>query len=205
VDKATIAERTRAKLVEAIRAGDYDPDDRIAEIPTAKRYAEGSRTPTREAMKQLVAVGLLVKRRGRTYVASLAKDNVLDLVDAFLEIEAACLRLAARNMTKARRLQIVRMKRGLMGSDPPPMEKVLELRQFLRNDCGNRELAVIAHFIEAKIGPYRKLDPEADELDLRLARILANSLSLPDGRAPVGELRKRMRRMKEAIVANWAG
>jgi len=203
--KVSKADQAQQKLADALRAGQYQANAPVPELPTAERFDIG-RTPAREAILQLVAVGLLVKKDNhRAHVPSLARDCVLDLVDAFFEIEAACLRLAVLHMTAAKRIEIRQMTKALQAQAALPdlVAVAVALRKFVRANCGNRELAAIAEFVEMKFGPYRNLEVDADKRDLRFARILAKALSRPEGQAPVRSLRTRMLGIRKAIAENW--
>ena len=106
-ETATQAERLAEAIVDSVLSGDFAPGLRLDEASLAERYGV-SRTPVREALRQLASTGLidLKPRRGAT-VATVSSAQLEALFAAMAEIEAACARLAAMSMTpiERRRLQ----------------------------------------------------------------------------------------------------
>ncbi|THD48962.1 MAG: GntR family transcriptional regulator [Bradyrhizobium sp.] len=103
----TQAERLAEQIAASVLSGEFAPGLRLDEAMLAARYAV-SRTPVREALRQLASSGLIVlkPRRGAT-VADATSAQLESLFGAMAEIEAACARLAAMSMTpiERRRLQ----------------------------------------------------------------------------------------------------
>jgi DNA-binding GntR family transcriptional regulator len=106
-ESSTQAERLAEAIVDSVLSGDFTPGLRLDEAMLAERYGV-SRTPVREALRQLASTGLidLKPRRGAT-VATVTSAQLEALFAAMAEIEAACARLAAMSMTpiERRRLQ----------------------------------------------------------------------------------------------------
>jgi DNA-binding GntR family transcriptional regulator len=104
---STQAERLADAIAQSVLSGEFQPGFRLDEYKLAERYGV-SRTPVREALRQLTSTGLidLKPRRGAT-VASATSAQLETLFAAMAEIEAACARLAAMSMTpiERRRLQ----------------------------------------------------------------------------------------------------
>jgi DNA-binding GntR family transcriptional regulator len=88
--------RLRDVLEEEIAEGRLPPGMRLEEEELARRYGV-SRTPIREALKQLAAIGLVVSqpRRG-TVVARLTAAELVEMFDVMAELEGMAGRLAAR-------------------------------------------------------------------------------------------------------------
>jgi len=104
---ATQAERLAEAIAESVLSGELQPGLRLDEGMLAERYGV-SRTPVREALRQLVSTGLIdVKPRRGATVADATSAQLETLFGAMAEIEAACARLAAMSMTpiERRRLQ----------------------------------------------------------------------------------------------------
>src|SRR3546814_4027244 len=94
-------------MAEAILAGEFAPGSRLDEQHLAQRYSV-SRTPVREALRQLATTGLIEMRpRSSAVVASVTPGQLEELFVAMGELEATCARLAALSMgpTERRRLQ----------------------------------------------------------------------------------------------------
>src|SRR3546814_14016007 len=94
-------------MAEAILSGEFAPGSRLDEQHLAQRYSV-SRTPVREALRQLATTGLIEMRPRRSaVVASVTPGQLEELFVAMGELEATCARLAALSMgpTERRRLQ----------------------------------------------------------------------------------------------------
>jgi len=95
----TIAASIYRALAEEIIGGALVPGQKLDEKVLAGRFG-ASRTPIREALRELGARGLveLVPRRGGV-VARIGLDELADMLDAECELEALCARLAAQRMS----------------------------------------------------------------------------------------------------------
>lgn len=93
--------RLRDILEEEIAEGRLRPGLRLEEEDLARRYGV-SRTPIREALKQLAAIGLVTSqpRRG-TVVARLTPAELVEMFDVMAELEGMAGRLAARRWNEA--------------------------------------------------------------------------------------------------------
>ena len=100
--------RTRAlalkdAIAEAILTGAYRAGERLDEVSVAQHFRV-SRTPVREALKQLAAMELVELRPHRgAFVAGLHPSRLSELFEAMGEVEAACARLAAVKMSRPER------------------------------------------------------------------------------------------------------
>src|SRR5947208_11103825 len=102
----TLAESIRQKLADDILAGVYAPGARLDEQGVAKRF-KLSRTPVREALRQLSSAGLVEIRPRRGAIVSLPTDSALaEMFEVMGELEAACARLAAQRMAPAERVRL---------------------------------------------------------------------------------------------------
>jgi DNA-binding GntR family transcriptional regulator len=105
--RATRAEKLASTLADDILQGVLEPGMRLDEQGLAERYGV-SRTPVREALRQLANSGLIDMRPRRgAVVASVTKDRLSELFVAMGEMEATCARLSAISMNplERRRLQ----------------------------------------------------------------------------------------------------
>lgn len=106
IDRKTEEERAsphsamvRERLGESILKGQLRPGEFLTEGRIAERFGV-SRTPVREAIRELAAAGLVTLRpRQRAVVTGLSVKDVLDQFEMMAEMEAACTRLAARRHT----------------------------------------------------------------------------------------------------------
>jgi DNA-binding GntR family transcriptional regulator len=98
---ASQAERLCAVIEEEILSFKLKPGDRLDEARLAERYGT-SRTPVREALRQLSSAGLIVLRPHRgAIVAKLGMRELVELLEVMAELEGACGRLAAKACLKS--------------------------------------------------------------------------------------------------------
>jgi DNA-binding GntR family transcriptional regulator len=95
----TSVDRIYKLIAEQIITGDLQPGEKLEEKVLASRFGV-SRTPVREALRELSARGLidLIPRRGGM-VAEIGLERLSDMLDAECEVEGLCARLAAMRMT----------------------------------------------------------------------------------------------------------
>ena len=97
----TRASRLVRALSDEIVAGRLGPGVRLDEQSLADRFGL-SRTPVREALGQLAAIGLVEKRPHRgVVVAAFTVERMMHMFELMAEMEALCARLAARRMSPA--------------------------------------------------------------------------------------------------------
>src|SRR5579859_3554410 len=102
-DKLTRAEELRQQLADEIVRGDLAPGAALDETELARRF-QVSRTPVREALRQLAASGLIESRAHRgCVVARPDHEHLIGMFEAMAELEALCAGLAAARITPAER------------------------------------------------------------------------------------------------------
>ena len=105
-DKVTRAEELRLQLADEIVRGVLAPGSPLDETDIARRFGV-SRTPVREALRQLVASGLVEARAHRgAVVAQPSLERLTGMFEAMAELEALCAGLAAERMTAAERQKL---------------------------------------------------------------------------------------------------
>src|SRR5258708_3501105 len=103
LDKVTRAEELRLQLADEIVRGTLAPGAALDETDIARRF-NVSRTPVREALRQLAASGLIDARAHRgAVVARPSVERLTGMFEAMAELEALCAGLAAERMTPAER------------------------------------------------------------------------------------------------------
>lgn len=101
--KTTRVDRVRETLADDILSGRLESGARLDEVSLARRF-EVSRTPIREALRELAAIGLVQTRaHSGASVADLATARLVDMFEAVAELEAVCARLSALKMTTSER------------------------------------------------------------------------------------------------------
>jgi DNA-binding GntR family transcriptional regulator len=101
--KITRAEELRLQIADEIVRGALRPGSPLDETDIARRF-NVSRTPVREALRQLAASGLVEARAHRgAVVAQPSIERLTGMFEAMAELEALCAGLAAERMTAADR------------------------------------------------------------------------------------------------------
>jgi len=112
----TIVDKLAEDIAEAILSGEFPPGSRLDEQLLAQRYGV-SRTPVREALRQLTTTGLIeVRPRRGAVVTQVTPEQLEELFVAMAELEATCARLSALSMlpTERRRLQALHDQMGVL-------------------------------------------------------------------------------------------
>ena len=154
---STRAEQMREKLTEEIIGGDLAPGTKLDEQELANRYGV-SRTPVREAIRQLIATGLVQSRphRGAT-VAGFSSERITEYFESATEIEIACVRVAATKMTvdEHARIAALHAKMGHLLNDDPALFSVLndQFHGAIYQGTHNGVLAEIARTLQVRTRP----------------------------------------------------
>ncbi|MBL6932071.1 MAG: GntR family transcriptional regulator [Rhodospirillales bacterium] len=105
--KPTRGVKLRRQLEEEIFSGHLEPGVRLDENALAQRF-EVSRTPVREALRQLASCGLVEMRPHQgAVVATITLPSMIEMFEVMAELEGLCARLAARRMTDHERSNLV--------------------------------------------------------------------------------------------------
>lgn len=108
-DEPLLSERIRRSLADEIAAGDLRPGTPLDEQQLAQRFGT-SRTPAREALRQLQTDGLVeVRPRRGAVVAELSIERLADMFEMSAEMEAVCVRLASHRMHPIERARLAQM------------------------------------------------------------------------------------------------
>src|SRR5215467_9966658 len=104
--KITRAEELRLQLADEIVRGVLPPGAPLDETDIARRF-KVSRTPVREALRQLAASGLIETRAHRgAVVAQPTIERLTGMFEAMAELEALCAGLAAERMPPIERQRL---------------------------------------------------------------------------------------------------
>jgi len=97
------------QLAELVLSGEVAPGLKLDEQVLAQRFGV-SRTPVREALRQLASTGLIELRPNRgAFVSRVTPEQLEEMFVAMAELEATCARLAAMSMTPVERRGVQRL------------------------------------------------------------------------------------------------
>jgi DNA-binding GntR family transcriptional regulator len=107
----TRSDRVRRRLADQIISGTLKPGQELDEKSLAEAF-NVSRTPVREALRQLAASELVEWRPHQTaIVASITIPRMVEMFEVMAEIEGFCGRLAARRMNPSERKNLLQRHR----------------------------------------------------------------------------------------------
>lgn len=149
------------RLADEIVDGRLLPGVRLDEVGLATRFGV-SRTPVREALRQLEATGMLQRRPSRgVEVATVTPDRLADMFEAMAEMEALCARLAAQRMTARERQAFGRLhersgRHVEKGDEARYEESNRRFHEALYDGAHNAEIAGMALAMRARLTPFRR-------------------------------------------------
>lgn len=166
----TIAHRIQARLAEDIISGVYPPGARLDERTLAEKL-DASRTPIREALRQLAARGLVqfAPMRG-AFVAEISLQDIADLMVAQCELEALCARLAAESMTAMEKADLEYLlaetkKVAIKGDLDQYLDANARFHKHILDGSHNPVLSTLVANVRERLTPYRQYHPaEQDRL-----------------------------------------
>lgn len=158
--RTIISEEISSHLTEDIINGVFKPGQKLEEQAIAERF-NVSRTPVRDAFKQLAATGLIESRphRGVT-VVELDLDQLNDLFEALSEVEAICARLSAQRMTVVERkhLENLHLKEASVlkeKDDAVYFDYNEQIHSAIHKGGHNQTLAEFAQDLRRRLSPFR--------------------------------------------------
>ena len=160
-DRRTLAEELRLQLADEIIGGVLEPGAALDEMVLARRFRV-SRTPVREAIRQLAASGLVEARAHRgALVARPSADRLLGMFEAMAELEALCAGLSAERMTGAERRALENTHEELRAliqvGDPQSFHEANEaFHNAIYAGAHNGYLAEMTLATRARVQPFRR-------------------------------------------------
>jgi DNA-binding GntR family transcriptional regulator len=130
--RGSLADSVCRRIADEIALGHFVPGSKLDEGMLAERF-QVSRTPVREALKQLAIMGLVDCRPNRgSVVAAMSTEQLDQMFEAIGELEAACARHAALRMTP--------YDRGLLLALHQEGRAAMQASDFERYDAANLAL-----------------------------------------------------------------
>jgi DNA-binding GntR family transcriptional regulator len=160
-EKITRAEELRLQLADEIVRGALPPGAALDETDIARRF-NVSRTPVREALRQLAASGLIDARAHRgAVVARPSIERLTAMFEAMAELEALCAGLAAERMQPAERnlLEAIHEELRVLSyaGNPDRFHEVNErFHDAIYAGSQNGYIAEIALATRVRVQPFRR-------------------------------------------------
>jgi DNA-binding GntR family transcriptional regulator len=118
------------KLLAAIENGDLRPGDRLLETDLAQRFGV-SRTPIREAIRRLETDGLVAhKPRVGAMIRVLAQQEIVELYEMRIVLEATAAQMAAKHTSKAEIHTLKTLNAQMMQVATDPYKVAMLNRKF---------------------------------------------------------------------------
>jgi DNA-binding GntR family transcriptional regulator len=141
-DPTSLREKTLDKLREAIISGYFEPGQRLVERDICAK-TDVSRTSLREALRHLESEGLVVSKKGHgVYVASLSTDDIRDIYEVRMALDAEAARRFALRATEEQRERIVEMatyNSGIESSDFLERQRTnIAIFEYIHEGSGNK-------------------------------------------------------------------
>ena len=109
-ERLLLSDAIRNTLIDEIASGVLKPGSGLDEQHLADRFS-ASRTPVREALRQLAVTGLVEMRPRRgVIVTQLTPERIMDMFETMAEIEALCVRLATYRITPLERSRLIELQ-----------------------------------------------------------------------------------------------
>lgn len=160
--KQSRATELRDLIEEAIVTGIFAPGQRLDEVTLAARF-NVSRTPVREALRQLEATELVEIRPHRgASVKVIAIPEMLHMFEVMAELEGMCARLAARRRSEAQLRDLEAAHAACVAtleSDDSDEYYYANatFHKLLYAASGNSYLSRLATTLQTRLKPFRRL------------------------------------------------
>lgn len=156
------ADRLRLRIQEDILSFRLKPGERLDESKLAEKYGT-SRTPVREALRQLSSNGLIELRPHKgAIVTKLGIRELIELFEVLAELEGACARLAAKGGVKSDIEAVSRTHEALRTfverNDANGYRKAAaSLHEAINAASRNESLIKLTANVRNRVAPYRRL------------------------------------------------
>ncbi len=160
-ENPTLADRLATAIADGILSGALKPGVRLDEMGLAEQHGV-SRTPVREALRQLAMSGLIDMRpRKGAIVSKATPDEIESLFVAMAEMEATCARLAAICMTPIERRRLQARHEAMLvlahaGQTEAYSDANVAFHGAIYAGSHNAPLAEYAMNLRRRVGPFRR-------------------------------------------------
>jgi DNA-binding GntR family transcriptional regulator len=159
--RTTLAETLRLQLADDIVRGTLAPGVFLDETELAQRF-QVSRTPVREAIRQLAVSGLVESRAHRgSVVAWPSHERLMGMFEVMAELEALCAGLAAVRTTPEERRSVAavhdELRAMIQSGDPQRYHEINEaFHAAIYAGAHNAYLAEITVATRVRVQPFRR-------------------------------------------------
>ena len=205
--KPTATERIRSTLADEIVQGDIGPGVVLDEVSLAERFFV-SRTPVREAIRQLEAIGFAEARPHRgAVVPHFTPEKLTEMFTVMAEMEALCARFAAENQSDTHR--------KLLASAHQDCRIVAESGDIAAYQEGNRHfheaiyamsnnafLAEVTRGVRNRLAPFRKVQfNHAGRLlgSINEHEFIVRAILAGDGETAARQMRDHLRVVRNSV------
>ncbi|MGE4480209.1 GntR family transcriptional regulator [Acidocella sp.] len=157
----TLASRIRTSLADAITSGRIAPGSEIDEQELAQRFG-ASRTPVREALRELASTGLVIiePRRGAR-VVEMTVERIGELFELMAEIEAICVRFATNRINARERAALAHVHaaalKAVQAEDLDGYDRLnQEFHAMIYSATRNQEIQSHALALRQRGAPFRR-------------------------------------------------
>ncbi len=158
---ATLSDDLGSRLADEITSGRLLPGTRLDEQSIADRF-NTSRTPVREALRQLEANGLVERRPYKgAVVATISLQMLAEMFTAMGEMEASCARLAALSATSAERADLRKLHAAMgalmRGDDMAGYARAnIDFHEMIYAMAHNEIVADFTRALRRRLTPFRR-------------------------------------------------
>jgi DNA-binding GntR family transcriptional regulator len=148
------------RLTEDIVSGKLPPGQKLEELVLAERF-QVSRTPIREALRELHARGLIdLQPRKGGIVRSIGLADLSDMLEAMVELEALCCRISAERMSAVQKKQLQMLQQQsddcvARGDEAGYLQLNHQFHQLISVGAQNRTLSGILDSLRERLAPFR--------------------------------------------------
>ena len=191
------SDRVRRQIADQIISGALRPGQELDEKKLAEAFSV-SRTPVREALRQLAAASLVEWRPHQSaVVAKITPSKMVEMFEVMAELEGFCGRLAARRMTAPEHANLISIHRKFR---PYIQARDCEGYQVLNKSfheaiyagSHNQYLRSQASALYDRLAPYRAYElnrPDALRLASQEHQAIIDAIVAGDGDAAFSQLR----------------
>lgn len=156
----TISEQIYRGLIDLIMKGELKPGQRIEEQAVATRF-NASRTPVRDALRQLAGSGFIEFRPHRgAMVSNIDLRQMAEMFEALEELEALCAKLAAQRMKDVERRELEQLVARQQGAIDAQDERLYwqlndRFHELIYRGAANRSILQLTDNMRSRLMPFR--------------------------------------------------